>query len=62
MRNTFHDDLDAITQTLITMTNLVKDATKDATTALLTADLALAEKVISQDDLIDSIQIGRAHV
>jgi len=56
MRNTFHDDLDAITETLVTMTNLVKGATKDATTALLTADLALAEKVISQDELIDSMQ------
>jgi phosphate transport system protein len=56
MRNTFHDDLDAITESLVTMTNLVKGATKDATTALLTADLALAEKVISQDDLIDSMQ------
>jgi len=53
MRDTFHDELDAITQTLVDMTMLVKQATKDATTALLTADLPLAEKVIAQDDQID---------
>ena len=56
MRDTFHDALDAITQTLVDMAMLVKQATKDATTALLTADLALAEKVIAQDDLIDEMQ------
>ena len=56
MRDTFHESLDAITQTLVDMAMLVKQATKDATTALLTADLALAEKVIAQDDLIDDMQ------
>ena len=56
MRDTFHDALDAITQTLVDMAMLVKQATKDATTALLTADLALAEKVIAQDDVIDEMQ------
>ena len=56
MRDTFHEALDAITQTLVDMAMLVKQATKDATTALLTADLALAEKVIAQDDLIDDMQ------
>ncbi len=49
MRNTFHDDLDAITNTLVVMAQLVHTATKDATTALLTADLDLAEKVIKQE-------------
>ena len=56
MRDAFHDELDAITQTLVDMAMLVKNATKDSTTALLTADLALAEKVIAQDDVIDSMQ------
>ena len=56
MRDTFHDALDAFTQTLVDMAMLVKQATKDATTALLTADLALAEKVIAQDDVIDEMQ------
>jgi len=56
MRNAFHDELDAITQSLVDMAQLVKKATADATTALLTADLSLAEKVIAQDDVIDSMQ------
>ncbi|MSV65289.1 MAG: phosphate transport system regulatory protein PhoU, partial [Actinobacteria bacterium] len=56
MRDAFHDELDAITQTLVDMADLVQGAMADATTALLTADLALAEKVIAQDDLIDNMQ------
>ena len=56
MRDAFHDELDAITQTLIDMADLVQGAMADATTALLTADLVLAEKVIAQDDLIDNMQ------
>jgi phosphate transport system protein len=56
MRDAFHDDLEAINQTLVDMSNLVADAMKKATTALLTADLALAEEVIADDDRVDSIQ------
>ena len=56
MRDAFHDELDAITQSLVDMAMLVKKATADATTALLTADLSLAEQVIAQDDVIDSMQ------
>lgn len=41
MRDTFHDELEAITQTLVDMTLLVRQATQDATTALLTADLQM---------------------
>ena len=55
MRDAFHDELDAITQSLVDMAMLVKKATADATTALLTADLSLAEQVIAQDDVIDSM-------
>jgi len=56
MREAFHDELEAITGNLVDMAQLVKAATKDATTALLTADLTLAEKVIAQDDVIDQMQ------
>ncbi|MEK6648717.1 MAG: phosphate signaling complex protein PhoU [Actinomycetota bacterium] len=56
MRNAFHDDLDSIGQTLIDMGNRVGRAMELATTALLTADLKLAEEVISDDDHIDSMQ------
>lgn len=56
MRDAFHDDLDAISQTLIDMSGRVLRAMELATTALLTADLQLAEQVISEDSQIDAIQ------
>lgn len=56
MRDAFHDDLDSIGQTLIDMGQRVGRAMELATTALLTADLKLAEEVISDDDQIDSMQ------
>ena len=56
MRDAFHDDLEAINQTLISMATLVGPAMDRATTALLTADLALAEEVIAEDDRVDVIQ------
>jgi phosphate transport system protein len=56
MRDQFHDELDAVSATLVQMAGLVKVAMNDATTALLTADLALAEKVIQEDAVIDEIQ------
>lgn len=56
MREAFHDELDGISQTLLEMTALVKSAMGDATHALLSADLAVAEKVIQEDDIIDDMQ------
>lgn len=56
MRDIFHEELDAITQSLLQMSELVRNALTDATTALLTADLSLAEKVIQEDATIDAIQ------
>ena len=56
MRDIFHEELDAINETLLRMSGLVKEAMADATKALLTADLQLAEKVIAADDVIDQIQ------
>jgi len=56
MRSAFHDDLDSIGQTLIEMTQRVGRAMELATTAILTADLKLAEEIISDDDQIDSMQ------
>jgi phosphate transport system protein len=56
MRNAFHEELDAISASLLKMTGLVKNAMTDATNALLSSDLTLAEKVISADDTIDQIQ------
>jgi phosphate transport system protein len=56
MRDAFHDDLDAINQTLVDMSTLVSGAMGHATTALLTANLELAEEVIAEDDRVDTIQ------
>jgi phosphate transport system protein len=54
MRDAFHDDLDAIGQSLVEMSELVSKAMLRATKAILEADLALAEEVISEDERIDS--------
>ena len=56
MREQFQEELDAVSSTLVDMAGLVKTAMENATTALLTADLALAEKVIADDLIIDEIQ------
>lgn len=56
MREAFHDELDGISQTLLQMASLVKEAMSQATKSLLSADLALAEKVIQEDLIIDKIQ------
>lgn len=56
MRDAFHDDLNAIGQTLIDMSQRVSRAMELATTALLEADLQLAEQIISDDDVIDVMQ------
>ena len=55
MRDSFHEDLEAITALQLKMAVLVKDAIEKATTSLLTSDLALAEKVIEEDARIDQI-------
>jgi len=56
MRNAFHDELDAIGASLLQMAGLVKQAMGDATTAILTVDLTVAEKVIAADNVIDDVQ------
>ncbi len=54
MRDTYHDDLDSISTSLVEMTNLVGSAMSRATTALLDADLQLAEMVITADEAVDA--------
>ena len=56
MREKFQEELDGVSATLVEMAGLVKIAMENATTALLTADLNLAEKVIAEDLIIDQIQ------
>lgn len=53
MRDAYHDELDAITESLVDLGNLVASAMGRSTTALLDADIQLAEGVIAGDDVID---------
>lgn len=53
MRDAYHDELDGISEALVDLGNLVASAMGRATTALLDADLQLAEGVIAGDDAID---------
>jgi phosphate transport system protein len=56
MRDVYHEELDSIGATLIEMTGLVASALNEATTALMNADLQLAEKVIAADEKVDALQ------
>lgn len=54
MRDAYFDQLDAIVGDLVAMTSLVETAVSRATTALLAADIGVAEEVISADADIDA--------
>ncbi|HYO20245.1 MAG TPA: phosphate signaling complex protein PhoU [Dermatophilaceae bacterium] len=56
MRDSFHEDLDKISEQLVEMTRLAGSAMSRATTALLAADLNLAESVIAADEEIDALR------
>lgn len=53
MRDNYRESLDSVVTDLVEMTGLVRVAVQDATKALLNADLATAEQVISADAAID---------
>ncbi|MFT3970925.1 MAG: phosphate signaling complex protein PhoU [Micropruina sp.] len=53
MRESYREDLDAVVTDLVSMTERVRTAVKLSTRALLEADLAIAEQVISEDALLD---------
>lgn len=55
MRDQYHDDLDAITTSLVDITRLAGSAINHATQALLDADLREAEAVISGEVAIDEL-------
>ncbi len=55
MRDAYHDELDGISASLVEMTNLVGSAMSRATTALLDADLNIAETVITADEQVDAL-------
>ncbi len=55
MRDAYHEELDGISVALLTMTSLVGSAVGLATTALLDADVELAERVITMDETVDDL-------
>ena len=55
MRDAYHDELDRISDSLVEMANMAGSAMSKATTALLDADLTMAEMVITADDAIDEL-------
>ncbi|RAJ42390.1 phosphate transport system protein [Kitasatospora sp. SolWspMP-SS2h] len=58
MRDAYHEELDSISDSLVEMARLVGSAMGRATTALLDADLALAEGVIAADERINELHHG----
>ncbi len=54
MRKAFHEELDRVAETLVEMTHLAASAMNRATTALLDADIHLADSVIAADAEIDA--------
>ena len=55
MRDAYHEELDGLSYKLVEMTRLVRSAMARATTALLDADLRLAEEVIGSDDQVNKL-------
>ena len=55
MRDAYHDELDRISDSLVEMANMAGSAMSKATTALLDADLTMAEMVITADEAIDEL-------
>jgi phosphate transport system protein len=55
VRDSYHDQLDGIGEGLVEMSRLAGSAVSRATTALLDADLELAESVIVRDDVINQL-------
>ena len=54
MRKAFHEELDRVAEMLVEMTHLASSAMNRATTALLDADIHLADSVIAADAEIDA--------
>ena len=55
MRDSYHEQLDAIGDGLVEMSRLAGSAVSRATTALLDADLELAQKVIAGDEAVNAL-------
>ena len=57
IRHNFEQELEMVRQDLVRMGQVVRDAIKDAVTALAKRDKALAQQVMDGDDIIDAMQV-----
>src|SRR4051812_46644164 len=57
MRDAYHEDLEALTDSLVEMTRLVGGAVGRATQALIDADVQLADQVIAADETVDALRL-----
>jgi phosphate transport system protein len=55
VRAAFTEELEGIVESMVAMSRLVGDAMEGATSALLDADLQVAEQVISADETVDQL-------
>ncbi|MGE5506902.1 MAG: phosphate signaling complex protein PhoU [Chitinophagales bacterium] len=55
-RTSFHQDLEQLQQNLLRMGSLVETAIHDAVESLRVQDLAMAERVLREDDAIDRLE------
>ncbi len=53
----FNEEMEDIRNKVLAMGGLVEQQIEQAVSAFMTCDLELAEKVIQQDDLVDSLQV-----
>jgi phosphate transport system protein len=58
MRKAFHEQIDEITEDVISMSNLTKNALYNAVNTLINNDAALAQEVIEGDDIINNYEIS----
>ena len=62
MAESYHSELDEIVHELVTMSDSVRVAVRDATRALLEADASIAERVMSGDARIDAMPVSYTHL
>ena len=57
LRKTFHEELDSIKNGIVRMAGRVSEAIVRGTEVFLAGDMAAAETLISNDDVIDAMSI-----
>jgi phosphate transport system protein len=57
VRRGFHHDLDLIRDDLVRLAGMVSEALARGTDALLAGDLAVAEEIITHDDVLDTLAV-----